>query len=103
MILSQMLTCEDKTKEYAFESLKQSLLTHALQQLLDNIDDEFYFDGSFVFFEEVLNTTKQSYYEYFEDFKRVANMLVTKELLAKFRALLDPKRPHALRNSSRFL
>ena len=56
-----------------------------------------------VLFEEVLNTTKQSYYEYFEDFKRIANMLVSKDVLAKFRALLDPQRPNAMRNSARYL
>ena len=56
-----------------------------------------------VLFEEVLNTTKQSYYEYFEDFKRVANMLVSKNVLAQFRSLLDPSRPSALRNSARYL
>ena len=102
-ILSQMLTCEDKTKEYAFESLKRSLLMHALESLLSHADDEFYFDGAMVLFEEVLNTTKQSYYEYFEDFKRVANMLVSKDVLVRFRTLLDPKRPQAFRNASRYL
>ena len=56
-----------------------------------------------VLFEEVLNTTKQSYYEYFEDFKRVANMLVSKDVLAQFRSLLDPNRSSALRNSARYL
>ena len=56
-----------------------------------------------VLFEEVLNTTKQSYYEYFEDFKRVANMLVSKDVLAQFRSLLDPNRSSALKNSARYL
>jgi hypothetical protein len=29
-----------------------------------------------VLVEEILNTTKQFYYEFFEDFKRAANILV---------------------------
>ena len=77
-LLSQMLTCEDKTKEYLHETLKKNLLTHALELMFKHIDDESYFDGAMTLFEEVLNTTKQSYYEYFEDFKRIANMLVKK-------------------------
>lgn len=46
-----------------------------------HIEDEDYFDGLMVLIEEIINTTKQSYYEYFEDFKRVANLLVTREVM----------------------
>ena len=34
--------------------------------------------------EEIRNTTKQTYYEYFEDFKRCANILVSHQMLSKF-------------------
>lgn len=34
--------------------------------------------------EEILNTTKQSYYEYFEDFKRCANILVSESTLRRY-------------------
>ena len=37
-----------------------------------------------VLIEEILNTTKQSYYEYFEDFKRVSNLLVSKRVMKDF-------------------
>lgn len=62
-----------------------------------------YFDGAMNLFEEVLNTTKQSYYEYFEDFKRIANILVNTETLGRFRKELNPQKPGAFRNSAKFL
>ena len=48
------------------------------------IEDEDFFDGVMVLIEEILNTTKQSYYEYFEDFKRVSNLLVSKDIMNRF-------------------
>jgi hypothetical protein len=38
--------------------------------------------------EEIFNTTKQSYYEYFEDFKRCANLLVEEHTLQNFYKIL---------------
>lgn len=34
--------------------------------------------------EEVFNNSKQTYYEYFEDFKRLVNYLVSEAVLEKF-------------------
>lgn len=56
-----------------------------------------------VFLEEVLNTAKQSYYEYFEDFKRVSNHLVSDPVLSRFHAQLAKLKERSFSNSSRFL
>ena len=39
--------------------------------------------------EEIFNSTKQSYYEYFEDFKRCADILVEEKTLLKFMEFLS--------------
>ena len=38
--------------------------------------------------EEILNTTKSSYYEHFDDFKRCANFLIRQDSLRKFYSFL---------------
>ena len=75
--------------------------------MLENIGDESIFEGTIVFVEEVLNNTKQSYYEYFEDFKRCANVLVSEKVLSKlFEWIQNPekrKEPNVFKNSVTYL
>lgn len=70
------MTSEDKTRLYTYEGLKRRIIEHAIEEMFTRIEDEDFFDGVMILVEEILNTTKQSYYEYFEDFKRVSNLLV---------------------------
>lgn len=67
------------------------------------IEDEDFFDGVMILVEEILNTTKQSYYEYFEDFKRVSNLLVSKETMARFLELIVGQQEKSFRSACRFL
>jgi hypothetical protein len=67
------------------------------------MEDDDYFDGLMVLVEEIINTTKQSYYEYFEDFKRVANLLVTREVMQKLIDVLMLKQQPSFRNASKFM
>lgn len=56
-----------------------------------------------VLVEEIINTTKQSYYEYFEDFKRVANLLVRREVMQQFVDVLLRREQASFRNASKFM
>jgi len=53
--------------------------------------------------EELINTTKQSYYEYFDDFKRISKLLISKEIMKKFFDILLLKNEKSFRNVSKFL
>ena len=53
--------------------------------------------------EELINTTKQSYYEYFDDFKRISKLLISKDIMKKFFDILLLKNEKSFRNVSKFL
>jgi hypothetical protein len=74
-----------------------------VKEVFSHIEDEDYFDGLMVLIEEIINTTKQSYYEYFEDFKRVANLLVTREVMGQMIEVLLLKQEQSFRNASKFM
>jgi hypothetical protein len=88
-MLSVVLSSEDKTGEYKFEQLKQGVFSDILEFGLRNVADCERFEGFLTVFEEILSSAKQSYYEYFEDFKRCANIFVSQSTLAKFYSFLD--------------
>lgn len=67
------------------------------------IEDEDFFDGVMILVEEILNTTKQSYYEYFEDFKRVSNLLVNQDIMKRFLDVILGHNEKSFRSASRFL
>ena len=52
--------------------------------------------------EELINTTKQSYYEYFDDFKRISKLLISKDIMKKFFDILLLKNEKSFRNVSKF-
>lgn len=64
-LLGQLLTSEDKKKEYKFEGLKKLILERVIEEVFQKMTDVCFFDGALVFLDEILNVTKQSYYEYF--------------------------------------
>lgn len=57
--------------------------------MINKISEQSIFDGVITLVEQVLNNTKQSYYEYFEDFKRCADILVSEEVLQRVLDLLQ--------------
>jgi hypothetical protein len=75
-VVSLVLSSEDRSGEYKYEGLKGVLFGNVFEYGLSNVGNSERFDGFLLFVEEVLNLTKQNYYEYFDDFKRCANMLV---------------------------
>jgi hypothetical protein len=64
-MVAQLLTSEDKSRTYAFEGLKCSIILFTIEEIFRKMDDEDFFEGVMILVEEILNTTKQSYYEYF--------------------------------------
>jgi hypothetical protein len=64
-LVAQLLTSEDKSRTYVFEGLKRRIIEYAIDEMFRRIEDEDFFDGVMILVEEILNTTKQSYYEYF--------------------------------------
>ena len=62
-----------------------------------------YFDGVMILIEELINTTKQSYYEYFDDFKRISKLLISKDIMKRFCDILLLKNEKSFRNVSKFL
>lgn len=71
--------------------------------MLDNSKDNGLFDGLMSLIEEVFNSTKQSYYEYFEDFKRIANLLVNNKTLSRFYNIICQLSEPSFRNASKYL
>jgi hypothetical protein len=67
------------------------------------MQDPIFFDGAIVFLDEILNATKQSYFEYFEDFKRISNYLVSSEVMGRFYECLCKLEEPIFCNASRFL
>lgn len=57
--------------------------------MIEKMGEQNIFDGVITLVEQVLNNTKQSYYEYFEDFKRCADVLVSEKVLQKVFNLLQ--------------
>lgn len=53
--------------------------------------------------EEIFNTTKQSYCEYAEDFKRAANQLVSQDVMQRFLDLILERNEPSFRSASLFL
>jgi hypothetical protein len=74
-----------------------------VNDLFDKIEDWEAFDGIMVLVEEILNTTKQSYYEFFEDFKRAANLLVDKDVMQRFLDIILERHEPSFRDASFFL
>jgi hypothetical protein len=74
-----------------YEGFKREVVQFIVKEVFAHMEDEDYFDGLMVLIEEIINTTKQSYYEYFEDFKRVANLLVTREVMQQLIEVLLQK------------
>ena len=62
-----------------------------------------YFDGVMILIEDLINTTKQSYYEYFDDFKRISKLLISKDIMKRFCDILLLKNEKSFRNVSKFL
>lgn len=63
--MAQLLTSEDKSRTYAYEGLKRKIIEFTIEEMFRKIEDEDFFEGVMILIEEILNTTKQSYYEYF--------------------------------------
>lgn len=102
-LVAQLLTSEDKSRTYCHEGFKREIIEFVICEMFVQLGDETYFDGLMVLLEEIINTTKQSYYEYFEDFKRVANLLVSSPVMDRLlQVLLSPAEP-SFRNASRYL
>lgn len=72
-------------------------------ELVDKADDWEVFDGTMVLVEDILNTTKQAYYEYFEDFKRAANLLVSQGVMSRFFDVILERNEPSFRSASLFL
>ena len=53
--------------------------------------------------EEVFNSSKQTYYEYFEDFKRIVNVLTSAETIAKFHGILSETSETSFLNPTKYL
>lgn len=64
-LVGQLLTSEDRTKSYRHETLKWRVMEFVVGELVDKAEDWEAFDGTMVLVEDILNTTKQAYYEYF--------------------------------------
>jgi hypothetical protein len=102
-LVAQLLTSEDRTKAYKHEELKRKIVKFVVSDLLEKVEDWETFDGAMVLVEEILNTTKQSYYEYFEDFKRAANQLVDREVMQRFLDIILDRNEPSFRNAALFL
>lgn len=85
------------------EGLKKRIIEYTIEEMFNKIEDEDFFDGVMILIEEILNTTKQSYYEYFEDFKRVSNLLVSKEVMSRFLDIILANNEKSFRSASKFL
>jgi hypothetical protein len=48
-LLAQLLTSEDKKKEYKFESLKKMILERVVEEIFQKMADPSFFDGAIVF------------------------------------------------------
>jgi hypothetical protein len=64
-LVGQLLTSEDRTKCYRHETLKWRVVEFVVGELVEKAEDWEAFDGTMVLVEDILNTTKQAYYEYF--------------------------------------
>ncbi len=101
--VGQLLTSEDRTKSYKHETLKWRVMEFVVGELVEKADDWEAFDGTLVLVEDILNTTKQAYYEYFEDFKRAANLLVSQGVMSRFFDILLERIEPTFRSASLFL
>ena len=63
--MAQLLTSEDKSRTYCHEGFKREIVEFVINEMFAQLGDETYYDGLMVLLEEIINTTKQSYYEYF--------------------------------------
>lgn len=78
-------------------------MEYVVESLFERAEDWDSFDGVMALVEEVFNTTKQSYYEYFEDFKRISNLLVSQEVMQRFLDIILDRHEPSFRNASAFL
>lgn len=101
-MIALLVSCEDRSGEYRHEGVKQQLFKQILEYGFTNIENSSNFDGFLATVEEIMNSTKQFYYEYFEDFKRCVSILVSEETLKKFVEKLD-KNEISFKNSSSYL
>ena len=74
-----------------------------MNKCFENISNSEVFEGILIVIEEIMNITKQSYYEFFEDFKRCANVLVSEATLRKLFAFILESEGSSFTNALSYL
>ena len=77
-VLVKMISDEDKNKEEKYVDLKKSIVESVGDYMRKNINDDWFFEGYLEFVYQILEATKSGYLEGVEDFKKLADGLVSR-------------------------